>query len=33
MANYNDYGFKGVISKPFLISELSEVIHKVLDNT
>ena len=33
MANYSDYGFKGVISKPFLISELSEVIHKVLDNT
>ncbi len=33
MANYNDYGFKGVIRKPFLISELSEVIHKVLDNT
>ncbi len=33
MANYNDYCFKGVISKPFLISELTEAIHKVLDNT
>jgi PAS domain S-box-containing protein len=27
MANYSDYGFKGVISKPFLINELSEVIN------
>ena len=33
MANYNDYGFKGVISKPFLINQLNKVIHKVLDNT
>jgi DNA-binding NarL/FixJ family response regulator len=33
MAHYSDYGFKGVISKPFLINELNEVIHKVLSNT
>jgi DNA-binding NarL/FixJ family response regulator len=33
MANYSDYGFKGVISKPFLINELSEVINEVLEHT
>ncbi len=30
MANYMDHGFSGVITKPFKINELSEVIHKIL---
>jgi len=30
MANYREFGFAGVIKKPFLVDELSEVIHKVL---
>ena len=30
MANYKDYGFKGVMKKPFLIKELSNLIHEVM---
>jgi CheY-like chemotaxis protein len=30
MANYKDYGFKGIITKPFDTSELSEAISKVI---
>ncbi|MBN1228091.1 MAG: PAS domain S-box protein [Deltaproteobacteria bacterium] len=30
MADYRTYGFKGVISKPYEVSELSEVLHKIL---
>jgi len=32
MSNYSDYGFKGVISKPFRVSKLNEVIHSVLES-
>jgi len=32
MANYRDYGFAGVINKPFQVDALHEVIHKVLGN-
>ena len=32
MSNYADYGFKGVISKPFLVSELNDVIQSVLES-
>ncbi|MBN2077954.1 MAG: PAS domain S-box protein [Spirochaetes bacterium] len=30
MANYRDYGFKGVIAKPYRIDELSRVLHLVM---
>ena len=30
MANYKDYGFKGIITKPFDTNELSEAISKVI---
>ncbi|MEE9615333.1 MAG: PAS domain S-box protein [Thermodesulfobacteriota bacterium] len=30
MANYNDYGFRGVIAKPYTLPKLSEVLDKVL---
>jgi CheY-like chemotaxis protein len=30
MANYKEYGFKGVIAKPFSPSELREMLHQVL---
>ena len=30
MANFQDYGFSGVIVKPYKIQDLSEVLHKVL---
>ena len=30
MANFKEYGFKGVITKPFRITKLSEVLHDVL---
>ena len=32
MSNYDDYGFKARINKPFLINQLNEVIQKVLKN-
>ncbi|MBN2158409.1 MAG: PAS domain S-box protein [Spirochaetes bacterium] len=32
MANYTDYGFKGVIAKPYRIEELGKVIKQVLGN-
>ena len=31
MANYRDYGFKGVVSKPYTIKELSEALREVLE--
>ncbi|HEX3046423.1 MAG TPA: PAS domain S-box protein [Bacillota bacterium] len=31
MADYERFGFMGVISKPYKIDELNEVVHKVLD--
>jgi len=30
MANYQEYGFSGVVTKPYTIEELSEVLQKVL---
>ncbi|MGR3220117.1 MAG: response regulator [Candidatus Anammoxibacter sp.] len=30
MSNYKDYGFKGVISKPFQIQEMNELLQKVI---
>ncbi len=30
MANYEDYGFKGAVSKPFGLAELSHVLHQIL---
>lgn len=30
MANYEGYGFKGAVSKPFGLAELSHVIHQIL---
>ena len=30
MSEFNKYGFKGVIAKPYKIEKLSEIIYKVL---
>jgi len=30
MSDFRDYGFRGVIAKPYEIGELSNVLHKVL---
>ncbi len=30
MAQFKEYGFRGVIAKPYKISELSEVLHRVI---
>jgi len=30
MANFKEYGFKGVITKPFRITKLGEVLHDVI---
>ncbi len=30
LANFQNFGFRGVISKPYRIAELSEVLHKVM---
>ena len=30
MANYKSYGFSGVVAKPFMIQELSAVLHEVI---
>ncbi|MCK4907107.1 MAG: response regulator, partial [Spirochaetes bacterium] len=30
MANYKQYGFKGFITKPYKIEELSEILHEVI---
>jgi hypothetical protein len=32
MSNCSEYGFKGVIKKPFKMEELSEVIGQTLNN-
>ena len=31
LANFQDYGFKGRVSKPFRLADLSEVIYKVIE--
>ena len=31
MANYEDYGFIGVVPKPYTKSQLSELLNKILD--
>ena len=30
MSNYNDFGFKGIITKPYQIEDLGEILNKVL---
>jgi nitrogen-specific signal transduction histidine kinase/CheY-like chemotaxis protein len=30
MADYKDYGFRGVVAKPYRIEELREVLHKII---
>jgi two-component system cell cycle sensor histidine kinase/response regulator CckA len=30
MANFKEYGFKGIIAKPYRITELSKILHEVL---
>ena len=32
MANYKDYGFEGVIVKPYKAEELSEILHRVIED-
>ena len=27
LANYKNYGFKGIIAKPYMIEEIAEVLH------
>lgn len=31
MANFRDYGFSGVVSKPFRVNKLSWVLHDMID--
>jgi CheY-like chemotaxis protein len=30
MAQFQEYGFRGVIAKPYKIAELSEILHRVI---
>jgi len=30
MSDYQEYGFKGVVAKPYKLAEISEVLHKVI---
>jgi DNA-binding NarL/FixJ family response regulator len=30
MVNYEKYGFKGIITKPYNMGELSKILHKVI---
>lgn len=30
MSSFREYGFSGVLLKPYIIQELSEVLHKVM---
>ncbi len=32
MANYGEYGFKGIINKPFKMDDLQDVLSQVLEN-
>ena len=31
MSRYGEYGFKGVVSKPYSIQELNKTLHEVLE--
>jgi len=31
MSEYKDYGFRGVVPKPYSIEELAQTLHKVMD--
>jgi PAS domain S-box-containing protein len=33
MADFHSYGFKGILSKPYSVAEMSRVIHQVLNDT
>ena len=33
LANYQEYGFKGRVAKPFNLVDLSVVLHSVIENT
>jgi PAS domain S-box-containing protein len=33
LGNFEDYGFSGVITKPYKVSELSKILHEVIINT
>jgi PAS domain S-box-containing protein len=33
IAHYRKYGFKGVLAKPFIITELKDVLHNVMEKT
>jgi len=33
MSDYRKYGFCGVIAKPYKLSELSEILHKIIYGT
>jgi CheY-like chemotaxis protein len=33
MAEYKTYGFRGVITKPYMVSELEKVLNEVLTRT
>ena len=33
MANFKDYGFSGVVSKPYTLKTLSEAVHKVISGS
>jgi len=32
LANYKEYGFRGAVSKPYLVRELIGVLHSVLNS-
>jgi len=33
MANYSEYGFKGIIAKPYTINKLKDIVNQVITNT